>query len=578
MSKKYFSLLIIFLLSNSVFAQNNKQEGSISNPRILSYQELLNEMASCKDSMYILKNATIKFDLIRDGRFIKGQDSIVRAQLDTIYVKAKILLDNIKFERNSGGRLQPVFLKVDFAKEVKILQSKVEERLSFFDCTFKSTLEIRIHKESRDSRIYLDNSTLNSYSRFIHKNGSMIFLECLFDPINKQDLDNFNFTTADVESSVMFYNNKFIRRDSIGGSYIWGNAYTLRFWDNIFETDLHFPEMSIDDITMIGNKFLGLIDMTNVEFGSYKSELYYEQLGGKIGVYSNEDDGIKAWRPKTFESFSDSIAAERFFNVYRRVTDHFRNRGNLKDYNKMFIEMKDFETMQLHYYFEKEKSIASWFSWKMNLFLGIFSDYGTSPIKAVLYAIKVILIFALFFFFFHNDWDTFTKEKLMARMRLLTKYFRSNDGIAKLYEEQERHRYKNYEDFITAMQDSKHEIPKMFLWISKPLYALSTYKIKASNKFLQKAEILNGKWLELEGPKKALTSVSVSIVLVFYLISSLIMKVLNALMLSINTFTTLGFGEIPTRGIGRYAAIIEGFVGWFLLTLFSVSLITQLLQ
>ena len=67
-------------------------------------------------------------------------------------------------------------------------------------------------------------------------------------------------------------------------------------------------------------------------------------------------------------------------------------------------------------------------------------------------------------------------------------------------------------------------------------------------------------------------------VLETFLISSLFIKVLNAIMLSVNSFTTLGFGEIPTRGIGRYAAIIEGFIGWFLLTLFSVSLITQLLQ
>lgn len=244
----------------------------------------------------------------------------------------------------------------------------------------------------------------------------------------------------------------------------------------------------------------------------------------------------------------------------------------------MFIEMKDFETMQLHYYYEKDKSISNWFSWKMNHFLGLFSNYGTSPIKAVLYAIKVILLFSLFFFFFHNDWDTFTKEKLMSRIRLLTNYFRSEEGIANLHEEHERSRYKSYEDFNIYMNASKDEIPKMFLWISKPLYYLSTFRISATNSFLKKAEFLDGKWLELKGSKKVFTSITVSIILVVYLISSLLMKVLNAIMLSVNSFTTLGFGEIPTRGIGRYAAIIEGFIGWFLLTLFSVSLITQLLQ
>ena len=51
----------------------------------------------------------------------------------------------------------------------------------------------------------------------------------------------------------------------------------------------------------------------------------------------------------------------------------------------------------------------------------------------------------------------------------------------------------------------------------------------------------------------------------------------NALMLSINTFTTLGFGDIPIKGLTRYLAIIEGFIGWFMLSIFSVSLISQLL-
>jgi hypothetical protein len=52
---------------------------------------------------------------------------------------------------------------------------------------------------------------------------------------------------------------------------------------------------------------------------------------------------------------------------------------------------------------------------------------------------------------------------------------------------------------------------------------------------------------------------------------------LNALTLSLNAFTTLGFGDIPTHGAARYITIVEGFIGWFLLTIFSVSLINQVL-
>ncbi len=35
---------------------------------------------------------------------------------------------------------------------------------------------------------------------------------------------------------------------------------------------------------------------------------------------------------------------------------------------------------------------------------------------------------------------------------------------------------------------------------------------------------------------------------------------------------------IPIKGLPRYLAIIQGFIGWFMLTIFSVSLISQLLN
>jgi len=52
----------------------------------------------------------------------------------------------------------------------------------------------------------------------------------------------------------------------------------------------------------------------------------------------------------------------------------------------------------------------------------------------------------------------------------------------------------------------------------------------------------------------------------------------NALTLSINSFVTLGFGNIPTKGAARYVCIIQGFIGWFLLSIFTVALINQVLS
>ncbi len=52
---------------------------------------------------------------------------------------------------------------------------------------------------------------------------------------------------------------------------------------------------------------------------------------------------------------------------------------------------------------------------------------------------------------------------------------------------------------------------------------------------------------------------------------------LNSFVLSLNAFVTLGFGNIPTTGLPRYVCVLQGFIGWFLLSLFTVALINQTL-
>lgn len=54
-------------------------------------------------------------------------------------------------------------------------------------------------------------------------------------------------------------------------------------------------------------------------------------------------------------------------------------------------------------------------------------------------------------------------------------------------------------------------------------------------------------------------------------------SLINAMTLSLNSFVTLGFGTIPTSGLARYVCILQGFIGWFLLSIFTASLINQVM-
>jgi hypothetical protein len=59
------------------------------------------------------------------------------------------------------------------------------------------------------------------------------------------------------------------------------------------------------------------------------------------------------------------------------------------------------------------------------------------------------------------------------------------------------------------------------------------------------------------------------------LVAGFTLSFINALTLSLNSFTTLGFGNIPTHGVARYVCVLQGFIGWFLLSIFTVALINQ---
>lgn len=63
----------------------------------------------------------------------------------------------------------------------------------------------------------------------------------------------------------------------------------------------------------------------------------------------------------------------------------------------------------------------------------------------------------------------------------------------------------------------------------------------------------------------------------FKMMRGLSMSLLNAVTLSLNAFITLGFGNIPTSGIARYICVVQGALGWFLLSLFTVALLNQVL-
>ena len=240
--------------------------------------------------------------------------------------------------------------------------------------------------------------------------------------------------------------------------------------------------------------------------------------------------------------------------------------------------MRDKETAYYKSILDNDSSFDNFLTYQLNVFLRAFSDYGTKPTKAITFSIYVILLFAFIYLLFPNSWDSHGRKRLMHRFEFFQKYLRRKEGMHTIYLEENAQEISTYEDFKNNLEKAHLELPSFFIKWSKPLYNASMFSSRITSRFLKSTDVLKGKWQDLSPKQKRWKNIQIGFLLTLGLFYDLFIKVLNALMLSINTFTTLGFGEIPIKGLPRYLAIIQGFIGWFMLTIFSVSLISQLLN
>jgi hypothetical protein len=196
----------------------------------------------------------------------------------------------------------------------------------------------------------------------------------------------------------------------------------------------------------------------------------------------------------TEEVASNFYYFERMSKAYSSLHTYYKSIGLLDYANECYIEWKDMQTARMRYIYQTEGGFENFYKWQLNNLLKFYASYGTSPAKSIVISTYIILIFAIFYFFFPSEWDTTSKTRLISDFKDFTQ--------------------KNDKGYI------------------KPFF----------------------------------------IMLIGFAIS-----LINALTLSLNSFVTLGFGTIPTKGLARYVCIVQGFIGWFLLSIFTVALISQVL-
>ncbi len=563
-----------------------------------------------EDSVFELKNAFINFADQKDLKYLKPITKTNGVRTDTLFIKKQINLTNVRFLNNSQERFVQTFYLMSFEEEVTLTNVFT---FAISNSTFKKSFN------SRTDDVKPQNLTANLYPRpYLLTNINFrggISLTLDFDGLlTNPALNNYPGLIID-NSKISSLNNSSYSRIAVLGAklavlnsdisdkvILWIIAENgLEIYGNLFNT----PRVRIEVNTDIENKskltnnsFAGhvilkankleniILDWSDISNKLIDVESYLSKISilNEFDTLSKGSSLDKFYSEAKIRYYKDSLRIKHKdtyneeIDLRGRFYKLFKEKHDTESANEVYIELKDIETARLAHLYSEKKTFDGFFKWKINQFLKLFSAYGTEPAKAITFSVYVILAFALIYLFFPNHWDSHGKNRIMDRYRFFLKYVNRDSGIHEVYLEEQKQDLLNAEDFKTYLLEQGKTAPKFFMATAMPLYKWSVAGTRTFSWFLEKIDFLKGKWSETEPSKQGGKSVLLITAFLIALTYDIFIKMLNALMLSINTFTTLGFGEIPIKGLPRYLAIIQGFIGWFMLTIFSVSLISQLLN
>lgn len=483
---------------------------------------------------------------------------------------------NIIFQNNicfgdCEGAGQLTFYNCTFSQGIDFLGSDLIQ-ISFEYC---SILQRTVVAESQISMFsfkncsfYTDNTAVKSIYEIGYEieNKSYQYLFYIYQNekrINSFYLSNCKLLPAEVMPVLSFNGGKY---DLI---YIEG----IDFSNGI----VCFNNCSVkENFTVQDCKFHQPLGMYKFNFPNDNTTFNWSQLDSAgLGLYENY---LQPYTNKSDTLFSDVSLFNELNSSYRKFFSMYRTQGDIESANDCYIQLKDMETGRYHHLYQQNPSINSWFNWRFNQFLKYFSGYGTSPVQSLIISMWTILIFAAVYFLFYSDWDGINRTFLIKQHRKIMQYFRSEQRLEDFYTEHYIEELKTFADYKKEMEESKVEIPFFILLPGKPLYLLSIIKHKILTFIYRRTEVLQGRWIDLKPARKTFVGITVVFSITIYMICLGFVRSLNSITLSINVFSTLGFGAIPVNGISRYITILEGFIGWFLLSIFSVSLISQMLQ
>jgi hypothetical protein len=573
--QKNIILSFLLLFHYQVLAQE-----SISPKRNMTFGQILEEIKTCKDSVYRLRNAIITLDSSHLDKNIGGF-----WYKDTLEIGVRIVITDCEWKAN----IVAILMNVTFSKSITLARNK-NLSLSFIKCIFNKFSAYN----NEGSFLYFQEDKFLGQMYFVNNQQNTNFNDCSFE---FTDNDIFQYTEENNKLAVFsFFNQERIemlgfrrcKMKSLAKNkhlQISARVNALTFNKVDFGNmvlDLEGTEVS-HQTEFIDCKIQEPVGLESVIFYPLSTHIDWKQLASqKACLYDSYEEGAfhlgEKISPKDTLVFKDEANFRNYKAIYATLLNIYKVRGDQTAYNACYVEMKDIETRKYAFDYQQSPTLKNYFTWKLHQFLSTFCDYGTDPVKSILYAFYVILCFSMVYVLFPSENDNLRKEVILKKLDKYIRYFSTEKKLVEMHQEERSRQLAEIEELREKLESSHQKVPFILQIVGYPFYKSSQFYYQLNEWFIKKGEVSEGRWVEQSKKQKVKGSFLISIYFLIFIFSGLIMRILNAVILSINVFVTLGYGGVPATGIAKYLAVIEGLIGWFLLSIFSVSLISQVLN
>ena len=369
-----------------------------------------------------------------------------------------------------------------------------------------------------------------------------------------------------------------------------GNLYSVDFGEaQLSKLTLFANRMSSINFTDAGIEKALLVDslevsdyigIQNFDFPEANTNIPWDNLKGqKLALFQiGLSELIVPYQAKTKGQLAQTLHYNDLVSAYKKLNKLYTERGDLQSANGSYVEIKEIETTRQEFIQEVNPSANNYINLLLNKVLLYFSDYATNPGKSVRRAWQILLFFTFIYMFSYSGWDGMNYGFYLNQFKLFATYIKEDLAVKDVYKQKEDPNANLMKEIKENYLRDRKKVPRAIILFGEPLHFLGRLRLVLVPELIRFFNFQPKRWESFKGSEKIVPGLLIFSIVVVFAVYVVVVKFINSFVLSLNSFVVIGFGVMPEKGLAMYISILEGIIGWFLLTIFTITLFSQVLQ